>query len=288
MRGRCLGYERPICWRSLSSRNSVSKYCATCQAIYDKDLVIQLTSHIKKGKELDVLTALIGVSDTLARFTQTPILDNLLVAIYRRNTLLLAKCITYITQNSKLNPALQIRITNHTDSLCPVYSWIVRNGITNITTPASCLKCLASDILYGNSSTHMFTNLDFILPTDILPRLIDKTMKLEDNDVRVRRFVISAFESGNSGFNRLITYLGRKYPGNSIIQGYIELHPFNIAKFMELYHSNTELDDLKKLIYSYLKVRTDLFKEELIAKTWHPSRLFSWCLDIEDIEFMSQ
>jgi hypothetical protein len=33
-----------------------------------------------------------------------------------------------------------------------------------------------------------------------------------------------------------------------------------------------------------IKEKTDLYKEELMMRTWHPSRLFSWCLDIEEIE----
>jgi hypothetical protein len=33
-----------------------------------------------------------------------------------------------------------------------------------------------------------------------------------------------------------------------------------------------------------IKEKTDLYKEELVMRTWHPSRLFPWCLDIEELE----
>jgi hypothetical protein len=33
-----------------------------------------------------------------------------------------------------------------------------------------------------------------------------------------------------------------------------------------------------------IKQKTDLYKEELIMRTWHPTRLFPWCLDIDELE----
>jgi hypothetical protein len=32
-----------------------------------------------------------------------------------------------------------------------------------------------------------------------------------------------------------------------------------------------------------IKKRTGLFKEELIMRTWHPRRLFSWCFDTQEL-----
>ena len=32
-----------------------------------------------------------------------------------------------------------------------------------------------------------------------------------------------------------------------------------------------------------IKNRTNLYKEELVIRTWHPKRLFPWCLDIQEI-----
>ena len=33
-----------------------------------------------------------------------------------------------------------------------------------------------------------------------------------------------------------------------------------------------------------IKEKTNVFKEELIMRTWHPDRLFPWCLDITELE----
>jgi len=43
------------------------------------------------------------------------------------------------------------------------------------------------------------------------------------------------------------------------------------------------LASFQQHIKESIKNRTDIFKEELIIKTWHPRRLFPWCLDLEEL-----
>lgn len=44
------------------------------------------------------------------------------------------------------------------------------------------------------------------------------------------------------------------------------------------------LQSLKQRIYRAQKNRQDIFKEELMARTWHPSRLFTWCFDLDELK----
>ncbi len=44
------------------------------------------------------------------------------------------------------------------------------------------------------------------------------------------------------------------------------------------------VDEFRRRIKQHIKQKTDTYKEELIIKTWHPSRLFPWCLDIVELE----
>ena len=44
------------------------------------------------------------------------------------------------------------------------------------------------------------------------------------------------------------------------------------------------VSQIRKGIYQKIKRDTDLYKEELVIKTWHPDRLFSWCLDMDDLK----
>ena len=41
---------------------------------------------------------------------------------------------------------------------------------------------------------------------------------------------------------------------------------------------------LLKEALKFVKKRNYVFKEDLIIKTWHPDRLFPWCLDIEELK----
>jgi hypothetical protein len=42
------------------------------------------------------------------------------------------------------------------------------------------------------------------------------------------------------------------------------------------------LQEIKRAVKQSIKRITDTFKEELMQRTWHPRRLFPWCLDIEE------
>jgi hypothetical protein len=43
------------------------------------------------------------------------------------------------------------------------------------------------------------------------------------------------------------------------------------------------LKSLQKSVRGSIKQKTDVYKEDLMIKTWHPSRLFSWCFDLEEL-----
>lgn len=42
--------------------------------------------------------------------------------------------------------------------------------------------------------------------------------------------------------------------------------------------------EFRSSVKQHIKEKTDLYKEELVMRTWHPSRLFPWCLDIVELE----
>ena len=43
------------------------------------------------------------------------------------------------------------------------------------------------------------------------------------------------------------------------------------------------VDTFRSQIKASIKNRTNLYKEELVMRTWHPRRLFPWCLDIQEL-----
>ena len=46
----------------------------------------------------------------------------------------------------------------------------------------------------------------------------------------------------------------------------------------------TVVSSFKQKIKQHIKQKTDTYKEELVMRTWHPSRLFTWCFDIEELK----
>lgn len=44
------------------------------------------------------------------------------------------------------------------------------------------------------------------------------------------------------------------------------------------------LESLKQAIKNCIKRTTDTYKEDLMIQTWHPRRLFPWCMDIQEWE----
>ncbi len=48
------------------------------------------------------------------------------------------------------------------------------------------------------------------------------------------------------------------------------------------------VNEFRKKIKEGIKRRTDLYKEDLMIQTWHPSRLFKWCFDVEEIAEFAQ
>lgn len=42
------------------------------------------------------------------------------------------------------------------------------------------------------------------------------------------------------------------------------------------------LREIRRQVKAFIKNATDRYKEELVQVTWHPKRLFPWCLDIEE------
>lgn len=50
----------------------------------------------------------------------------------------------------------------------------------------------------------------------------------------------------------------------------------------EFQHARQVSDALEKIKMDLSKARIQVLREELMAKTWHPNRFRSWCLDTDD------
>jgi hypothetical protein len=66
------------------------------------------------------------------------------------------------------------------------------------------------------------------------------------------------------------------------------IHKVFTSNQQELVPSTWDRDELEKImrkkVLKHVKKRNWVFKEDLMIKTWHPDRLFPWCLDIEELK----
>ncbi len=75
----------------------------------------------------------------------------------------------------------------------------------------------------------------------------------------------------------------RKMLKNPVMLEYILSDTLNpdIKLLFEIWSGETLNAQYTKKV---IKSRSEIFKEDLIIKTWHPKRLFKWCLDLEDLQ----
>lgn len=78
---------------------------------------------------------------------------------------------------------------------------------------------------------------------------------------------------------RILSFFLQQPPGLSIVFEKKEKEYFPEA----LCHSSI-VQEWKMEVKRSIKTRTNQYKEELMEKTWHPDRLFTWCFDIQELK----
>ena len=84
-------------------------------------------------------------------------------------------------------------------------------------------------------------------------------------------------------FQEYIRLLVRWKPedGDTVIA--LHAHPVFHKLILSINVDYQESKENKRRIYNIFKGKKDVFFEELLAKSMHPSRVFNWCLDYEDV-----
>ena len=83
-------------------------------------------------------------------------------------------------------------------------------------------------------------------------------------------------------FEEYIRLLIRWKPENGDTITALYAHPVFHTLILSINLDYKESKENKRRIYNIFKGKKDVFFEELLAKSMHPSRVFQWCLDNED------
>jgi len=259
-----------------------SPWCATCILERQRDILKGLcirirNKEVKEDTAIDILTG----PDMIHYIGHMDILDSILYSMYiSRQMTMMIRYLKYIRNTSVFQAILYLRIRNHTHtSLCPVYSWMIRNYMPIDMIPKSCLRCVTTAISY-HPTPHVYRMLRFIdshVPTPSpLPAL------LKDASIEyVGRFLDAVIQYTPVWVDTVVEYVKKARPDIEIDK-HILLHPSIAHRKME---SGSQVE--KILLYKHLASMIEPFKNELMELSWEPSRVYNWCLTVDERDNVS-
>jgi hypothetical protein len=187
-------------------------------------------------------------------------------------------------QSPQLRTPLLLRFRSHQHNcFCAVVGYLIRNGYysENII-PVRCITCAGH--LIAKSNDPSFPLADSISLRTYLGAACQQNLRLlTETNLNwypiVRDFWNTLREVRNMMIRQEATYIEafcvatiRRNHQNQLqafTEDTLHRHPFNIS-FQ------------RPAIRQWIRQRMAPWKEEIIAKGWHPSRMQHWCLDIEE------
>ena len=264
--------------------------CPTCIFQRDKDMLYDFVTSISIYSEEDIYDTIScgWVGNTLKLYNLEKYLEDILVEIYKKSKPLLRRCIVLI-HRTPLKTLLLHSIKNHTSrNICFVYGWMLRNALyEDNVIPDTCMRCISYTISH-NSNWHLReVQIKLWIDTEKLKDIIGSSI-LKWGIKDCCSIIYSLLESSNIIYktqcmNTVMKCILDFLDKNSRYDLYIFIREINKHPF--LIESLLKSNDINKYNYM-LKNRINPWKEELIAKSWHPSRFQAYCLDLDEQKSM--
>ena len=165
---------------------------------------------------------------------------------------------------------------------------MMRKNMLSFKKRICCLKCIGNSFLYtANADYNSSWFFDRSFSYSHVKTLIKATLNSLNGKQTLLHVLYCIIESS------YITY--RLVVLNSVLDIINELSPASYKSYKDtllaypLYRNlYSEQGFGNQPLYKQHKQRIAGFKEELITKTWHPSRFVKWCLDCEEQEEFRQ
>lgn len=275
----CAAYRKSSCWLPLSKN---SPYCATCQSRSDQDATEHFVNTLQHIPDPLSTFNTLTIQRTLSR-TNTSILDRLLFTAYKHNRTLLTQILNYIRRTPSLHVHLLLRIRSHRrPDMCAVFGYMVRKGLYPEWEIPSCISCLS----------HMIREIHYV--SAHIPTALSLCKYLDTDDTRIQQSIRKVLTTRLNGEEICLNFLWalaeseilplrlRQFPlwlqrTTTILREDDRLQQKSIP-FTERVNQHPLLLQFTGPTKLFLKRRMDLWKEELMATTWHPSRFQDWCL----------
>ena len=291
----CRAYKKTYCWLP---RKRDSDFCATCAQVKQRDdikhVIEDLPTSSLTAEQIFSILVKPDICFGIQAAPQSSTMDQLLYSLWVRGRPaypLLHRYIKHI-QTTPVKASLLLRVRNHTrTNLCSVYRWMLRKGLFPDTVlPQGCLKCLGSTAIYARDECRVAEIRRWIFhPNTPLTPLLRQTLTLTDGLERLVTFIHDLLDSPSDQISSAWLLAQR-----SILSILREGHPALLDRFRSgvqkhpalLAEAFQSIEAYGKDAKQTIKDRLALIEEELIAKSWHPSRFQHWCWDeVERLEY---
>ena len=276
----CQGYLVKKCWFPPTKNAAL---CKSCQLIKDKESLNQILNNPYDRKITESYlysrghASMIQVQDTF---------DTIANFLYRNDKQLLDQ---YICSNKAL---FSKRVYTHNDTqLCDVVGFILRKT-PEVPVPGCCLQCMAHTMRYTDDEYLINLILRAVVIRYADCPNIESMIRKTQGRIPLYEFGAAILEKqGASGVFEDYTKLLTKWKPDEAhdVIGLLIIHPVLHKCILETNSEESICKTQRQMLYDFFKSKKDIFYQELIAKSMHPSRVFHWCLDNDDtIDISSQ
>ena len=232
----CSSYKIRACWRPVTKGTD---YCSTCTLTKISDELERLS-----------ITPLTQIQEVCPYFlkaikSRNELLDMLLRKMYVFNKPLLLQ----FMKLPFIHDVFMTRLHIHTESFtCSTYGYLLRAGaVEDSICPVKCPRCIYTALVYSSNSEIKTNIVDSLVHRDYIYWSINKSLHNLPYSKHIYNGLVEAGYYGEA----------KKYKND-------EIHP--------LEYGTLEMCCLAPL----LKKRMSVLKDELLERSWHPTRVYHW------------
>lgn len=272
----CHGYLVTKCWFPPVKNAS---FCRSCQLINDRDTLNTILKSPYDKKKMETYLYSRGHANMV---TIQDTFDTIANYLYRKDKDLLEQ---YIWSNKAL---FSKRVYAHNSTqLCPVVSYFLRKK-PDVPMPGCCLMCLAHTLRYTDDEYLRSLILRSVIMRYADGPNVESMIRQAKTRGPLYEFGAAILEKqGHLGvFQEYIRLLVNFKTDVSDITIALHAHPVFHKVILSINLDYEDCKENKRRIYNIFKGKKEMFFEELLVKSMHPSRVFQWCLDNEDVTDM--
>lgn len=285
------------CWLP-ADRSSSFQLCRRCHFHHVTSILDTLTDRYSRGELHPPHEILLNARDFLNDLlhpAREQALLNLLVALYRHNKVQFIHVLTSLKERSVFCILLLKKIETHRPGRrCALYRELLKDASLwkGDLSCSLCWDCLAWAL--QQRDPQIFSRFEKSIPKSLSKLTLE--LYTATGPKPYVEFCVAASLTGKEWYAiALIEFLFHLFPLETVrgfLTALVQEAPFRERLFCQedLTILPAPLREpevlllMRNQVYKRIKQETNRYKEDLIIKTWHPDRLFSWCLDLDDLK----